>query len=271
MKKGILFLLVMFMFLVSCKDDENETSTISSYLKENNITSYKTTDSGLIYTIDESGDGLSPEIGDTLQVEYTGYFTNDEVFDTSVGSDPFEFVLGIGQVIPGWDEGIALFNDGGSGMLFIPAKLAYGTDDMIFEISVKSVVRGIVGYTIEDYINSNDWENYSTTESGIHYRITDVVSDSDKPVDGNTVTVDYTGYYLNNEVFDTSINKTSLTFELGSSSIIKGFSESVYLLREGETGDFLIPSELAYGETGIAGVFAPNQIIMFNITLISFQ
>ncbi|SMD33777.1 peptidylprolyl isomerase [Reichenbachiella faecimaris] len=271
MKKELLYLFVMLLFFTSCKDDENKSSLLS-YLKKNNITDYNTTSSGLIYIIDEQGEGLLPEIGDTVQVEYTGYFTNDEIFDSSVGGSPLEFVLGLGQVVPGWDEGIGLYNQGGSGTLYVPAKLAYGSDDMIFEITLEKVALGIAGYTIADYIEeNNDWEDYSVTQSGIHYRITESVPEADSPTNGNTVTVNYTGYYLNNKIFDTSVGKSSFSFDLGTSNIIEGFNEAVSLLKVGEAGDFLIPSDLAYGEDGVAGVFTPNQNIRFTIKLVSFQ
>lgn len=272
MKKGVLYIILVQLLFTACIKDEGENNaSLLTYLKENNITNYKTTSSGLIYVIDELGEGLTPELGDTVEVHYTGYFTNDEVFDTSEGKSSFEFVIGIKQVIDGWDEGIALFNVGGSGTIYVPAKLAYGTEDMIFDVSVEGVTRGIAGYTIADYIEANGWENYATTESDIHYRITDAVSEADSPEKGQTVTIGYTGYYFNNRVFDTTSGKSNLIFELGTSNIIEGFNEAVGLLKEGETGDFLLPSDLAYGEEGVPGVFAPNQNIRFTIKLISID
>lgn len=271
MKKGAIYILVIQILLTACVKEPEENASLKSYLEQNNITNYKTTSSGLIYVIDEMGEGISPEVGDTVQVSYTGYFTDDEVFDTSEGKGPYEFVLDLGEVIQGWDEGIALFNAGGSGTLYIPAKLATNVEDMIFDVTIESVARGIADYTIADYIVANNWENYSVTESGIHYKITDAMPEGAHPTNGQTVTIGYTGYYFNNKVFDTSSGKANLIFELGTSNIIKGFNEAASLLKEGETGDFLIPSDLAYGEEGIAGTFTPNQNLRFTVKLISFQ
>jgi len=85
-----------------------------------------TTPSGLQYRDLVVGKGPLPKDGDTVVVNYTGTFTNGKVFDTSVGKKPFEFHLGRGEVIKGWDEGVASMHVGGKRKLVIPPGLAYG-------------------------------------------------------------------------------------------------------------------------------------------------
>jgi peptidylprolyl isomerase len=85
------------------------------------------TSSGLDYIETQAGTGASPKKGDTVQVHYTGTFPEGGKFDSSVDrGQPFEFRLGMGQVIAGWDEGIALMKVGGKATLIIPSNLAYG-------------------------------------------------------------------------------------------------------------------------------------------------
>ena len=87
-----------------------------------------TTPSGLQYQDIVVGKGAQPKDGDTVVVNYTGRFTNGKIFDTSVGpgKKPFSFALGRGQVIKGWDEGVATMHVGGKRKLVIPPDLAYG-------------------------------------------------------------------------------------------------------------------------------------------------
>jgi FKBP-type peptidyl-prolyl cis-trans isomerase len=85
------------------------------------------TPSGLEYWDIKVGTGASAEIGKQVKVDYTGWLTNGKKFDSSVGTGkPFELLLGAGQVIKGWDEGIAGMKVGGKRQLRIPPDLAYG-------------------------------------------------------------------------------------------------------------------------------------------------
>jgi FKBP-type peptidyl-prolyl cis-trans isomerase len=85
------------------------------------------TNSGLQYEDLKVGTGASPKSGQTVVVHYTGWLTDGSKFDSSVDrGQPFEFCIGQGQVIKGWDEGVMTMQIGGKRKLTIPATLGYG-------------------------------------------------------------------------------------------------------------------------------------------------
>jgi peptidylprolyl isomerase len=112
---------------------------------------YTTTDSGLKYFDITTGTGETPEAGQGVLVHYTGWLEDGTVFDSSVErGQPFNFILGQGNVIPGWDEGVATMQVGGKRQLVIPAELAYGTEGaggvippgatLIFEVELLDIL-----------------------------------------------------------------------------------------------------------------------------------
>lgn len=122
---------------------EKEKLAIDAYLSENKIT-VQPLESGLIIIERVKGNGKKPQNGQKVKVNYTGKLLNGKVFDTSVEADakaagvynpqrpyqPFEFTLGAGQVIRGWDEGIAQLSVGSKATLIIPSVIGYGPQDM---------------------------------------------------------------------------------------------------------------------------------------------
>ena len=87
-----------------------------------------TTASGLQYIDIQEGTGVSPQTGQSVTVNYTGWLQSDSSkFDSSLDrSDPFTFEIGTAKVIKGWDEGVATMKVGGKRRLIIPPDLAYG-------------------------------------------------------------------------------------------------------------------------------------------------
>jgi FKBP-type peptidyl-prolyl cis-trans isomerase len=88
---------------------------------------FKETKSGLKYNILKNGNGENLSLGDLVKVHYKGQLLDQTVFDSSYKrNQPIEFKVGIGQVIPGWDEGIMLLKRGDKAKFIIPSNLAYG-------------------------------------------------------------------------------------------------------------------------------------------------
>ncbi len=114
----------------SANQAATDDKIITDFLAKNNITAQKTA-SGLYYVITKPGAGENAVAGKTVKVKYTGRTLDGSIFDSNIEKgfntlEPLEFGLGQKQVIPGWDEGIALLNKGAKATLYIPSNLAYG-------------------------------------------------------------------------------------------------------------------------------------------------
>ena len=109
---------------VEPKADEKKEEPKAEEKKEGGVI---TTASGLQYEVVKEGEGASPDSGQRVTVHYTGTLTDGKKFDSSVDrGQPFTFVIGVGQVIRGWDEGVLSMKVGGKRKLTIPPELGYG-------------------------------------------------------------------------------------------------------------------------------------------------
>ena len=135
-----------------------DDKTLQDYFAKNNIKAEKTA-SGLYYTIQSPGSGKQIEKGQTVSMMYTGKTLDGHIFDSNMdaevakknghGSDPLTFVVGMGQMIPGVDEGAGLLKKGAKATLYLPSPIAYGPQSpspeipanaiMIFEVEIKDV------------------------------------------------------------------------------------------------------------------------------------
>lgn len=142
----LLFALMLLAGVAGCQSDDSsktETATTETAATETSATEATeggettegyvvddnevTTESGLKYVDETVGDGASPNKGDMVSVHYTGFLTDGTKFDSSVDrGQPFQFKIGVGQVIKGWDEGVMSMNIGGKRKLIVPPELGYG-------------------------------------------------------------------------------------------------------------------------------------------------
>lgn len=120
-----------------------DNTLIQAYLKKNHTIARKTA-GGTYYIIKKAGTGLPPKKGQTVRVLYRGtVLSTGKEFDSTAkrNNDPFSFVLGVGQVIPGWDQGITMLTKGSKAVLLIPSPLAYGARGAGADISPNTVLR----------------------------------------------------------------------------------------------------------------------------------
>ncbi|MGY3214652.1 FKBP-type peptidyl-prolyl cis-trans isomerase [Mucilaginibacter sp. HD30] len=139
---------------VTAKLAVQEAGTAATYIADNKLI-LNTTASGLKYVVTKPTVKRKPLPGDTVYVNYLGRTLDGKVFDTSIEAEaikagtkqegrtyePISFALGRGEVIPGWDEGLQLLNEGSKATFIIPSKLAYGERGAGNDISPYATLR----------------------------------------------------------------------------------------------------------------------------------
>jgi len=151
-----------------------------------------------------------------------------------------------------------------------------GDDVKPFDPAAQAVTDSLL---IQDYIDRNNIAAQPTA-SGLWYVLTEETQ-GDNPSQGDLVAVNYVGYTLDAQVFDTSFEDVAqanqihnsqrvyepLQFELGAGQVIQGWDEGISLMRVNEKVTLFIPSVLAYGPTGINGFFI-NEVLAFDVELV---
>ncbi|MGB2924044.1 MAG: FKBP-type peptidyl-prolyl cis-trans isomerase [Limnothrix sp.] len=116
-----------------------------------------------------------------------------------------------------------------------------------------------------------DLSKATTTKSGLKY-IDEVVGEGDTPMEGEMVTVHYTGKLEDGKVFDSSVKRNEpFSFVIGVGQVIKGWDEGVITMKPGGKRQLIIPAELGYGSRGAGGVIPPNSTLIFDVELISIR
>ncbi len=246
------------------------------FLMYSQMENLQTTSSGLQYSILQKGNGIKPETGDKVYVHYVGKLMNDTVFDSSYKrGEPFAFNLGEGRVIRGWDEGIALLQEGDSALFIIPPHLAYGERAM-GPIPPNATLKFIV--TLEKVEKAPKIEPFDVTgkdtvsfESGLKIIwVKKAEKRGTQPQAGDKVDVHYTGYFEDGKIFDSSVRRGQpIAFTLGRGQVIKGWDEGISKLAVGEKARLLIPYQLAYGENGRPPIIPAKANLIFDVELVA--
>jgi len=230
-----------------------------------------TTPSGLQIDDVTVGDGAEAQAGQSVTVHYTGWLYDENAadkrgqkFDSSKDRDePFEFDLGAGMVIRGWDEGVQGMKVGGKRILTIPAELGYGA-------------RGAGGVIPPNATLLFEVELLPQPVLAPLQMIDVTVGDGAEATAGRQVTVHYTGWLFDESApdnrgrkFDSSKDRNDpFRFPLGGGRVIRGWDDGVQGMKVGGTRVLVIPPHLGYGPRGAGGVIPPNATLVFEVQLL---
>lgn len=260
------------------------------------------TPSGLKYQELAVGDGAAAKSGDYVEVLYTGTLDNGKQFDSAQNrSDPPEFLLGRGQVIKGWDEGLIGMKVGGKRKLIVPPDLGYGklgkppqipanstlvfvvellgvgdqsrrkgTEDTAEKNAVTKEEEIKTGKESDGLTEADKGKKLATTSTGLKY-VELNKGKGREARNGSHVEVHYVGTLLNGKQFDSSRDRDSpFTFQLGSGSVIRGWDQGIAGMKIGGRRKLIIPPELGYGSQG-KGQIPPNSTLVFDVELLSVR
>jgi len=230
-----------------------------------------TTPSGLQVDDIVTGNGPEAAAGQPVLVHYTGWLFDAAApnqrgrkFDSSKDrGEPFEFDLGAGMVIRGWDEGVQGMKVGGTRVLTIPADLGYGA-------------RGAGGVIPPNATLVFEVELLPQPERKPLEMVDAVEGAGAVAQKGQQVTVHYTGWLFDaaapnqrGRKFDSSKDRGDpFRFQLGAGMVIRGWDDGVQGMKVGGTRILTIPPELGYGPRGAGGVIPPNATLVFEVELL---
>jgi peptidylprolyl isomerase len=273
MKKNFLYLMVVaLLFSAACKTPK-KTETTKADTPKTETNKMITTASGLQYMITKAGKGIPATSGDKVFVHYTGKLMNDTVFDSSYPrKEPFGFTLGSGQVIKGWDEGIALLHVGDQATFIIPPALGYGeramgkippNSTLKFDVELVNCLPAPKPYDVKG-------KDTVTTATGLKYIMVNKTNGA--PVKPGMMTkVHYTGFFMDGKIFDSSVQRGEpIEIPIGKGKVIKGWDEGIQLLKVGEKARLIIPYQLGYGEKG-RGPIPGKATLIFDVEVIAVK
>ncbi len=218
-------------------------------------------------------DGPAVNAGDVVEVHYVGIaLSSGAQFDASWDrGQSFFSPIGVGNLIPGWDIGIVGMTEGGRRLLVIPADMAYGDAGAGPDIGPGETLVFVVD--LLQVVDSTPPDIPDITEATDELEIIDVtVGGGDAVEAGDTVTVHYQGNLFDGTIFDSSWGRGApIAFPIGVGQVIQGWDEGLLGMREGGRRILVIPSDLAYGETGSGGSIGPNTPLVFVVDLLRIQ
>jgi peptidylprolyl isomerase len=208
------------------------------------------------------GTGPAAANGDLLFMLYTGTLADGTMFDSTSkrANKPFTFTLGAGEVIKGWDKGLAGMKVGGKRTIGIPWAEGYGEQgsgetippksDLYFDVELLDLVKA----------NEQEYIDLTTVKPG----------SGREAKNGDTVTVNYVGTLVGGEVFDEKFKTKTTTFKLGDKKIREFFQMGVRGMKKGGERKVRVPPTVGFGPMGGPNVEG-NQILYYDIKLVDLK
>lgn len=256
------------------------------YLRDNEIV--KHTESGLYYKFEKENEGKVPVLGSTARVKFNARIMGGEELGSSDKlGDYYDIEYGKGRVLKGLEEGIGLMAVGDKAQFVLPYQLAYGENEygtipaysnLIFDVELLDIIDPQVAdqehvakakAEFDKYLADNKIKA-EKRESGLVY-VCNKKGTGACPVNGQTVTVHYTGKFLDGRVFDSSVERGEpIKVVLGQGKVIQGWEEGLALMKKGEKGTLIIPFNLAYGNRQ-TGSISPYSNLVFDVEIIDIK
>ncbi|GIV36611.1 MAG: hypothetical protein KatS3mg032_0990 [Cyclobacteriaceae bacterium] len=299
-KQAFLMALCLFM-LVSCSEN------------------VKKTPNGMRFKVIRQGDGKLARVGEVVVFDYMLLDSKDSVWTSTFDTYPSAYIIDDSSNLPnenGIVQMLRMLSKGDSVVVTMPvndfySKLSRGTRPKFIDPGLRMIYR----FRVNDIMTNREYTDYQrdimkvfyrrqaakdkraidaflasrnlkadTTENGIRYLITQPGTGANaRP--GQTVTVNYVGYFLNGQYFDTNMESFAheaglynpirtyqpMEVTIGQSNVIAGWHEALQYLNKGAKGTFYIPSPLAYGASGMGQVIKPNTVLVFEIEVVDFK
>lgn len=284
------------------KKSKEEKVILQTYLNENKIFT-DPTKTGLYFLEEKEGRGSTPDTGEMCQVFFSVKVLNsDDVLYSNFNGEAFDFEFGGTFDTKGFQEGVGLMKPGGKAKLLVPSWIGVGSTGIevvppfttleydVELVAIRSVdevnkerkekekraeiekiiLKSNEPQRIAEYL-ANNKPVLDSTNSGLYFEyITN--GSGPRPVDGDIVTLHYIMYDMNNNVLQSSYDdNTPFTYEVGTSSVIKGWEEAVKLMPKGSKSWMLIPSKLGYGEHQRVRNIKPYSPLIFELEIINIQ
>lgn len=287
MRKYPLILLIALL-AVSCDSSSNEeggeeqtdsTETTSIELPE---AAGPAVSEGFSVEVLKEGNGERPQAGDILTLHYTATFAaTADTFESSYKiGQPIEVPLGLGKLLPGWEEALKGMDKGSKIIAHVPSDMAFGSQGMPGRIPPNTDM--VFTFEMLDFregpkpIAHDIWETEGIepieTNSGLRVYIIEEGNGGLIPP-GNQAVVHYHGYLSESgEVFDSSFKRGEpFQFPLGAGRVIPGWDEGVAMLQVGTKAVLDIPYHLAYGENGMPPNIPPKANLTFDIEVLGLK